>query len=498
MKNKIKKTAAHPPLRRNVFLLLLALVLVMLTVLWVFQIFLLRPMYESLKTRELRIVSQQLAREADSDSLSALSDELAQRTNICISIYEIIGQSAYERVSSHINASCILHNVASDSLMNRLYAGAMHNAYYTEEISDNFLTDAQEEQNADVPKSIITSRLVQTSAGKSYLILLNAEIEPVGTTTSTLRLQLLILTGILLLFAAFAATLISGAISKPIAQMSREAKKLALGSYDVHFDGGTTRETAELGDALNYAAHELSSIDTMQKDLLANISHDLRTPLTMISGYSEVMRDIPGEMTAENMQIIIDETRRLTTLVNDILDLSKLSAGSQALQCETLSLTKLVETTLDRYGKLRTHDGYDITLEYTREAYIYADKSKLLQVVYNLINNAINYTGEDKKVVIRQVCENGLCRIEVTDTGAGIPAEQLPLIWDRYYKGQNYHKRAVSGTGLGLSIVKSILLLHGAQFGVTSTVGVGSTFWFSLPEIAQPVPDTANASADSY
>ena len=158
-----------------------------------------------------------------------------------------------------------------------------------------------------MPKSIITSRLVQTSAGKSYLILLNAEIEPVGTTTSTLRLQLLILTGILLLFAAFAATLISGAISKPIAQMSREAKKLALGSYDVHFDGGTTRETAELGDALNYAAHELSSIDTMQKDLLANISHDLRTPLTMISGYSEVMRDIPGEMTQKTRKAVIQQ-----------------------------------------------------------------------------------------------------------------------------------------------------------------------------------------------
>lgn len=496
MNGEMKKNAAYPPLRRRIFVLLAVFVLVILAVLWVFQIFLLRPMYESLKNRELRIVSERLARETEGDSLPELSNELSQKTNICVSIYEIVGQAAYERVTSHIRTSCILHNVASDSLMNRLYAGALHNAYYTEEIAGDFLTHAQEHTGADVPKSIITSRLVTTASGEKYLILLNAEIEPVGTTTSTLRLQLFILTGVLLLFAAVAALLISSAISKPITQMSREAKKLALGTYDVHFDGGTNRETAELGDALNYAARELSSIDTMQRDLLANISHDLRTPLTMISGYSEVMRDIPGEMTAENMQIIIDEAHRLTTLVNDILDLTRLSAGSQALQCETLSLTELVKTTLERYARLRTQEGYDITLEYSREAYIYADKSKLLQVVYNLVNNAVSYTGEDKKVVIRQVCENGICRIEVTDTGVGIPSEQLPLIWDRYYKGQNYHKRAVSGTGLGLSIVKNILLLHGAQFGVTSTVGVGSTFWFSLPEIARPSPETEDTSSD--
>ena len=297
-------------------------------------------------------------------------------------------------------------------------------------------------------------------------------------------MQLGLITLVLLLVTAVIAVVISKYISRPITQMSTEARKLALGTYDVHFDGGTFRETAELGDALNYAAKELSNLDTMQKELIANISHDLRTPLTMISGYSEVMRDIPGEMTPENMQIIIDETKRLDALVNDILDISALTGHSQnTLHCEIFSLTETVRRTLDRYGKLRTHDGYDITFSCDREVFIYADRSKILQVVYNLVNNAINYTGEDKKVQIRQVTENGQCRIEVTDTGEGIPAEQLPLIWDRYYKVKNYYKRSVAGTGLGLSIVKNILLLHGAQFGVQSGVGQGSTFWFALPEV---------------
>ena len=479
----MKNTGMHRPLRRHIFLLLAVFVLVILSVLWFFQIFMLKPMYASIKTHELRTVSETLARDASGDALSSLSDSLAQSKNICISVYEIRGQSAHLCASSHIQSSCILHNLASDSMMNRLYTNALTDGFYTERIAGNFLTGRNADNADNIPESIITSEMTVTSDGKAFLILLNAEIEPIGTTTDTLTLQLGIITGVLLLFAGITAVIVSGAISRPIVQMSKEAKKLAEGTYDVCFDGGSVKEMAELGDALNYAAGELSTIDTMQKELLANISHDLRTPLTMISGYSQVMRDIPGEMTAENMQIIIDETARLTDLVGDILDLSKLSAESQKLDCEILSVTDTVQKTLERYQKLTVRDGYEITFSFDREIFIYADKSKILQVLYNLVNNAINYTGEDKKVNIRQLSKNGQCRIEITDTGEGIPAEQLSKIWDRYYKVKNYHKRAVSGSGLGLSIVKNILLLHGAKFGVTSTVGFGSTFWFSLPEV---------------
>ena len=234
--------------------------------------------------------------------------------------------------------------------------------------------------------------------------------------------------------------------------------------------------------------------EKMRANLLRAISHDLRTPLTMISGYSEVMRDIPGEMTPENMQIIIDETKHLSDLVNDILDISTMTGGAGKLECRLFSLTDTVRRTMERYNKLRTHDGYTITFLCDRDAYIYADPLRILQVVYNLINNAIHYTGADKVVVIRQITEQGQCRIEVSDTGEGIPAEQLPYIWDRYYKVKNYYKRSVTGTGLGLSIVKNILLLHGAEFGVRSEVGHGSTFWFALPEV---MPDEVAAAEEN-
>lgn len=477
-----KRKRKYLSFRTNIFWLLAAFIAVVLLLLWVFQIALLRPMYETIKEGELRSTARLLAAHIEDEDCDTLSDRLAQRTNICIVVYRISGQNAIPYASSHIRSSCLIHNVSSERMLNQLYAGALRDGYYTERFSDSFLAA----NSSDVPESIVTSRLADGESGQKYLIILNAEIEPVGTTVDTLRFQLILITAILIVIATVAAIVISGKMSRSMTQMSCEAHKLALGRYDVHFCGGVSREMEELAGALNYAAKELSSLDQMQKDLLANISHDLRTPLTMIAGYSEVMRDIPGEMTAENMQIVIDETHRLSALVNDLLDLSKLQSGANSLNCSVISLTKTVQSTLERYSRLRTHDGYHIEFFCDREAFIYADTSKILQVVYNLVNNAINYTGADKRVTIRQICENGVCRIEVSDTGEGIPPEQLPLIWDRYYKVKNYYKRAVTGSGLGLSIVKNILLLHGAQFGVQSEVGQGSTFWFSLPEVSAP------------
>ena len=136
---------------------------------------------------------------------------------------------------------------------------------------------------------------------------------------------------------------------------------------------------------------------------------------------------------------------------------------------------------IGRYAHLSERDGYSITFECSEDVLVLADEILILQVIYNLISNAINYTGEDKKVIIAQSVSDGICRITVSDTGEGIPKEKLPHIWDRYYRTGDFHKRAVSGTGLGLSIVKNALILHHAPFGVSSTVGEGSDFWFELP-----------------
>ena len=206
----------------------------------------------------------------------------------------------------------------------------------------------------------------------------------------------------------------------------------------------------------------------------------------MITGYSEVMRDIPGENTPENIQIIIDEATRLTTLVNDVLDLSKLQSGTLDLAPEKFNLTESIEEILQRYVKLT---DYEITFHAQEEVIVNADGLKISQVVYYLFNNALTYTGPDKKVMVEQELCEGKVRILVKDTGEGIPADKLKDIWERYYKVDKAHKRAQMGTGLGLSIVKTILELHGGAYGVESTEGAGSTFWFELDIVNVPLAE---------
>jgi signal transduction histidine kinase len=194
-----------------------------------------------------------------------------------------------------------------------------------------------------------------------------------------------------------------------------------------------------------------------------------------------MMRDIPGENSPENVQAIIDETTRLSELVSDLMDLSKLQAGSRKPTLAVFDLTATVRDTMQRYDTLIRHEGYSIELQAEGEAFVRADRTMILQVIYNLINNAVNYTGESRRVVVTETVSEGRVRLSVADDGEGIPPEQIPAIWDRYYRVDKVHKRAVMGTGLGLSIVKSILETHGAAYGVDSAVGVGSIFWFELP-----------------
>jgi signal transduction histidine kinase len=312
------------------------------------------------------------------------------------------------------------------------------------------------------------------------MMVLNTDLEPPYLTKIAMYSLMVVITIVALAIYIGVAFAVSRSISAPIESMSKKAKSLSLYDYDVTFDEKGPQEIRELAEALNSSTQELKKLSATQKELIANISHDLRTPLTMISGYSEVMRDFPDEVTPENMQIIIDETARLNSLVNDLLTVSKLQSGTQSIDVKEISITRVINDTVKRYEKLLEHKDYTIKFESDGEVFVLADETRLLQVVYNLINNAINYTGDDKTVTVKQEISDGVVRISVIDTGEGISEENLPLIWDRYYKVDKVHKRAILGTGLGLSIVKNILLLHGSRFGVSSEVGTGSIFWFEF------------------
>ncbi len=457
-----------------------AFTVVILVLLWVFQVVFLDDFYKSIKIREIKTSAQSLVKSIDSDDFSSMVQNISQNTQMSILISDESGSKLYEE------------NALPNNLIERLSASSLAQIYAITETQGGtyFQRFAHSQQPAIIQQnrvkqpprggeleSMIYAQIVTRTDGARLMILLNSTISPVDATVNTLRVQLLYITGIMLFLALFLALFLSKHISEPIVKINSTAKTLGTGNYNVIFDENGYREVSELGHTLNYAAAELSKTESLRRDLIANVSHDLRTPLTMITGYSEVMRDLPGENTPENVQIIIDEATRLTTLVNDMLDISKLQSGTQPFNRTDFNLTGSIRTILERYSKLT---DYRITFSADQDVMVNADELKISQVVYNLVNNAITYTGSDKVVAIRQLVGDGKVRVEVRDTGEGIPQDKLNDIWDRYYKVDKAHKRAQIGTGLGLSIVKTILDMHGGAYGVQSREGSGSVFWFEL------------------
>lgn len=319
-------------------------------------------------------------------------------------------------------------------------------------------------------------------------IIVSSYIETLGTTSEILKYQFYISAGILILLAFAGAVFIARQISEPIVNISQLAKKLPSGEFNVHPKKHEYSEITLLSENLNTASAEIAKTENLRKDLMANVSHDLKTPLTMIKAYAEMIRDLSGdnpEKRAKHLAVIIDETDRLNALVKDILDLSKLQSNVAEINLEKINFSEHLHDIMPRFTYLRETENYNIVTEIEDGLFIEADLTKIEQVVYNLVNNAVNYAGDDRYVCIKLFrAANGSVRFEVSDHGPGIDAESLPYIWDRYYKVQkseNY-QRLVAGTGLGLSIVKGVLENHNFRYGVLSEKGVGSTFWFEAPQ----------------
>ncbi|MDE6667905.1 MAG: HAMP domain-containing histidine kinase [Clostridia bacterium] len=323
-------------------------------------------------------------------------------------------------------------------------------------------------------------------AGKPHILFVTYSVSIVRDTVLNLQLYLLIIG--LCVFAA--AVLVSFAFSKKLTSglktMSDTAVLLAEGDYDIQFTNADYKEMAQLSDTLNYVRDEVKKSEDFQHEILANVTHDLKTPLTMIKAYASMIKEISGdnpEKRDKHLQVIIDEADRLTGLVNDVLSVSKLQANMTEVKLKVFNLTELVYGIINKFGYLQETQGYSFMLDIEQNLYTRADEEKISQVIYNLLGNAANYTGEDKTVYIslNSSMDGKRVRFAVKDTGKGISKKDLSEIWNRYYRVNENHNRPVKGTGLGLNIVKAILESHSFDFGVESEVEKGSLFWVDFP-----------------
>ncbi len=475
------------------FVVFTAVTLVLLVVL---QVFFLKYIYRSIKIGEMREAANEVASAYNEDRFYSVADKASDKYGVCMQLFDPTSGDR-KRLSAAVTAGCMLYDLSGNDCMTiymKVSGSGKKLSVFDLSVTPERpgFRDGQRMQNAEISDfslfsgseqgNVVLARLIETENGDNVLLMVNAYLTPVSTVTGTIGVIIAVISVILVVLAAVMAGYLSGNIAKPLIRMNNRAKLLGEGNYDVRFDENAGyREADELASTLNRAAAELSKVEELRRELIANLSHDLRTPLTLISGYSEIMRDIPGEVTPENLQTIIDEVGRLSSLVNDMLEVSKIQSGNVTPHPEDIDLSEELDRILQTYKTLAGRMGYEIILEKTGDGHVCADRSLIVRAVMNLINNAMTYTGEDKKVIVRMTGRESAVRVEVSDSGAGIPPEKLNLIWDRYYKVDSEHKRAQQGSGLGLSIVKSALGMHGGKYGVRSREGSGTTFWIELP-----------------
>ncbi len=334
-----------------------------------------------------------------------------------------------------------------------------------------------------VNKSSNTKAILSGIKLNNGFVFVYSPLEDIAGARIVLKAQMAYITIIVILLACLIAYFLSMKITNPITKITKKAKQLGEGNYNIKFDSSDILEIDELANTLNHVSRDLSKIDELRRDLLANVSHDLKTPLTMIRAYAECVRDISykdKEKREKDLNVIIEETERLNILVNDILDLSKMQATASELKIEEFDLCSVINDVLSRYDILKSTEDYKFIVKMPAHAFVKADKNKITQVIYNLINNAINYTGSDKVVYVRLLDNKKEYLIEVADTGKGIKKEEIPYIWDKYYKKEKKHQRNVISTGIGLSIVKEILSKHKFDYGVKSIPKKGTTFYFKI------------------
>ena len=310
-------------------------------------------------------------------------------------------------------------------------------------------------------------------------VLVTTPVEATESAIRVLKTELLFITITLIIISSIVAIYLSYYLTKPIKKIEEKSKKLGEGNYNVKFETGSYTEVDNLAKTLNSVTTELKKTDDLRRELISNVSHDLKTPLTMIKSYAEMMIDIPQtkEKQDEKLNIIVEETDRLNILVNDIVNLSKLESNIEELNLEVINLSELLKTIVNRFSYLIEVENYIFEVNIEDNLYTKVDKNKISQVIYNLIGNAINYTGKDKRVIIKLYEKNNYIYFEVKDTGMGIDKKDIDNIWDKYYKVEIKHKRNIVSTGLGLSIVRNVLDKHKLKYGVISKSRKGTTFY---------------------
>ncbi|HOZ54429.1 MAG TPA: HAMP domain-containing sensor histidine kinase [Clostridia bacterium] len=433
-----------------------------LVVIWFMQAILLKTTYEFIRKYEINNVSYKAEKiYTDSEELN----EIAYKNDVRILILD-----------SNFNTIVSTDNNIQDlprSFVLQI-SQTLEELKYEEKINKDISTNKFD---------TVLNINARSIDGNKYIAIIST-ISPVSSTVRVLTIQLVYITILSLVFAIILAIILSKKLSKPIHDINEKAKEFEKGNFDIYFNQDYYKEINELSKTLNKASEKLKKTDKLRKEVIANVSHDLKTPLATIKGYSEMLQDISGEdKEKRNIQLkkISREVDNLNLLVSDMLNLSKLETVENELEKSEIDLITLIKDVIYRFDHICEKTNTKIQFKtYTQNKIIQADEIKISQVIYNLIANAISFVGKDKTVYVEVLLINNKTRVEVRDNGKGISLKDQKHIFERYYKTNDKFRKLGISTGLGLSIVKNILEKHNFEYGVISKENCGTNFWFQI------------------
>lgn len=446
---------------------MLLLIGVTLGLLWLFQVAMLEKYYLYSQTRNIKEQGQTLAMDfaegASKEQLESEAEDLNLKYNAGVEIFNIAGERIYG-------------NNSAPMMMGR----AMDKKGVFTEASTGETTVRQVKHNRLNSNFLLVGIPIKESSTVSGVLIISAPLASIKEAESIIKEQLMIVTVIMILISLVLTYFSSRAFTRPILKINEAAAKMAGGNLSIRIDVESKDELGMLSDTINDLSVQLQKIEQLRKELIANVSHEFRTPLSLIKGYAETIRDITGDIPEKRnhqLDIILEETDRLKNMVNDTLNLSQMQSEYFKLEVRAFDIASSVRNIRNRFSYILEERELGLELEESNGTIIVTgDEPRIEQVLYNFVNNACNHTARGGVIRIEIVENADNVKIEVIDNGKGIVKEEMPYIWDRFYKSSAESK----GTGLGLAIAKKILEAHGSSYGVESEPDKGSMFWFTL------------------
>ena len=355
--------------------------------------------------------------------------------------------------------------------------------FLEEDTSRNFYREGDFYGHFNEDMLSVLCPITDTYSLKGYVVV-HFPLERIHEQRNDLNLIILATVAVVFVMSTFILIVFTDIVYLPLRKITKATEAYAEGDFTYPIDVETNDEMGYLAASLTYMADKLSHFEDDQKKFIANVSHDFRSPLTSMKGYLEAMVDgtIPPEQHEKYLNIVKNETERLTKLTNNLLTLNNLNITGMNLDITDFDINNTIRNTVATFeGTSRNkHISFNLILT-GEELFVSADKGKIEQVLYNLIDNAIKFSKPDSSIRIETNEKNETIFVSVKDSGIGIPKENLKLIFDRFYKSDHSRGKDKKGTGLGLSIVKEIINAHHENINVISTVDVGTEFIFTLP-----------------